>query len=284
MIVEALELAGRLDGLGPTGAGLRLLVGTRRARARRRLPGDRVARRATRTRDAIAWAREHLPEVAVRRLARRPAARAAPTARSTSSFAISIWSHFGERAALRWLDEMHRLLAPGGHLVLTTHGPQSIAYYGQIGAAPAAPARADPQRALPARLLVRARVRRGRRPRRQAPRVGNRVPDAGVAAAPRDRQVGRRALRGRPQHRQPGRDRAAPSHLYHYRAVSTNESRTVQVKRRLGRVKRATARGLHAAADRVEQLGRPKPAPAPGAHSPSGPEFRAGRRARPRRR
>jgi ubiquinone/menaquinone biosynthesis C-methylase UbiE len=46
--------------------------------------------------------------------------------------------------------------------------------------------------------------------------------------------------------------------------VSTNESRTVQVRRRLGRAKRATARGLRIAADRLERVGRrPVPAPAP---------------------
>jgi SAM-dependent methyltransferase len=44
-------------------------------------------------------------------------------------FAISIWSHYGERAAREWLAEMHRVIKPGGHLLLTFHGLQSIAYY-----------------------------------------------------------------------------------------------------------------------------------------------------------
>jgi SAM-dependent methyltransferase len=44
-------------------------------------------------------------------------------------YAISIWSHFAPELGLRWFDEMHRLLRPGGHLVMTTHGFQSIAYY-----------------------------------------------------------------------------------------------------------------------------------------------------------
>ena len=35
---------------------------------------------------------------------------------------------FGESAALDWLAEMRRVLRPGGRLVLTTHGPHSIAY------------------------------------------------------------------------------------------------------------------------------------------------------------
>jgi SAM-dependent methyltransferase len=45
------------------------------------------------------------------------------------AFAISIWSHFAPELGLRWLEEMHRLLHPGGHLVLTTHGLTSVAHY-----------------------------------------------------------------------------------------------------------------------------------------------------------
>jgi SAM-dependent methyltransferase len=48
-------------------------------------------------------------------------------------YAISIWSHFDPRLGLRWFDEMHRLLSPGGHLVITTHGLTSIPYYAQLG-------------------------------------------------------------------------------------------------------------------------------------------------------
>ena len=45
------------------------------------------------------------------------------------AYAISIWSHFGPELGLRWFDEMHRIIRPGGHLVLTTHGLQSVAFY-----------------------------------------------------------------------------------------------------------------------------------------------------------
>jgi hypothetical protein len=51
-------------------------------------------------------------------------------------YAISIWSHFGESAARAWLDEMRRIVTPGGHLVITVHGPQSIAFYGITGTRP----------------------------------------------------------------------------------------------------------------------------------------------------
>jgi len=40
----------------------------------------------------------------------------------TVAYAISIWSHFAAGPALAWLDELHRILEPGGALVLTTHG------------------------------------------------------------------------------------------------------------------------------------------------------------------
>jgi SAM-dependent methyltransferase len=44
-------------------------------------------------------------------------------------YAISIWSHFAPKLGLRWFEEMHRMLRPGGHLVCTTHGLTSVAYY-----------------------------------------------------------------------------------------------------------------------------------------------------------
>jgi SAM-dependent methyltransferase len=44
------------------------------------------------------------------------------------AFAISIWSHFSQRAAIAWLNEMHRVLRPAAPLVITTHGYESIAH------------------------------------------------------------------------------------------------------------------------------------------------------------
>jgi O-antigen biosynthesis protein len=51
-------------------------------------------------------------------------------------FAISIWSHFAEPAAVRWLEEMQRIVRPGGHLVLTTHGYQTLAFYDEHASLP----------------------------------------------------------------------------------------------------------------------------------------------------
>jgi SAM-dependent methyltransferase len=45
------------------------------------------------------------------------------------AYAISIWSHFAPQLGLRWFDEMHRLIRPGGYLVCTTHGLTSVALY-----------------------------------------------------------------------------------------------------------------------------------------------------------
>jgi SAM-dependent methyltransferase len=81
---------------------------------------------------AIAWAHEHLPGIDFRVSPQDP-----PLPYDDGAFdfvcAISIWSHYGEDAAVAWLEEMRRIILPGGRLILTTHGLQSIAHYGQTG-------------------------------------------------------------------------------------------------------------------------------------------------------
>jgi SAM-dependent methyltransferase len=81
---------------------------------------------------AIAWAREHILGVSFAVSPTDPPLDL-PAGRLDLAYAISIWSHFAEDAARRWLDEMHRLLAPGGLLVMTVHGLQSVAYYAATG-------------------------------------------------------------------------------------------------------------------------------------------------------
>jgi SAM-dependent methyltransferase len=81
---------------------------------------------------AIAWAQQHLPPVEFFASPQEP-----PLPVDAGSldlvYAISIWSHFAPDLGLRWFDEMHRVIRQGGHLVLTTHGLQSVAYYASQG-------------------------------------------------------------------------------------------------------------------------------------------------------
>jgi SAM-dependent methyltransferase len=76
---------------------------------------------------AIAWATENLPGVDFFVSDDAP-----PLALGDASldlvYAISIWSHFEPALGLQWFEEMHRLIAPGGHLVCTTHGITSVAF------------------------------------------------------------------------------------------------------------------------------------------------------------
>ena len=44
-------------------------------------------------------------------------------------FAVSVWSHFREGAALAWFAEMARVIRPGGELIFSTHGPRSVYFY-----------------------------------------------------------------------------------------------------------------------------------------------------------
>ncbi len=93
---------------------------------------------------SIAWAQENLPGIAFDVSPVEP-----PLPYGDASFdfvfAISIWSHFSAGAALRWLDEMRRLIRPGGRLVLTTHGRQTVAHYRRYGVPTASRRHAPPE-------------------------------------------------------------------------------------------------------------------------------------------
>jgi SAM-dependent methyltransferase len=71
--------------------------------------------------NAVEWSRENLPfaHFEVNRL--EP-----PLAFAAASFdlvyALSVFTHFTEELQLAWRDELRRVLHPGGHLLLTTHG------------------------------------------------------------------------------------------------------------------------------------------------------------------
>lgn len=68
---------------------------------------------------AIAWAAAHLPGTwAVSPLA---PPLDLPDASLDAVVALSIWTHFAARPAELWLEEMARVVRPGGALLLTTH-------------------------------------------------------------------------------------------------------------------------------------------------------------------
>jgi SAM-dependent methyltransferase len=77
---------------------------------------------------AVAWAREHLVGIDFFVSSQEP-----PLPFDDDSldlvYAISIWSHFAPALGLRWFKEMHRVIRRGGHLVFTTHGLTSIAFF-----------------------------------------------------------------------------------------------------------------------------------------------------------
>lgn len=79
---------------------------------------------------AIAWAGQHLKPI---EFFVSPQAPPLPIAQGGVGlvYAISVWSHFAPELALRWFDEMHRVIRPGGLLIITTHGFQSVSYYAQ---------------------------------------------------------------------------------------------------------------------------------------------------------
>ena len=77
---------------------------------------------------AIDWASQNLPGIEFFRSPDEPPLYLEDRSLDVA-FAISIWSHFEPQLGLRWFEEMRRLIRPGGHLVLTTHGATSIDYY-----------------------------------------------------------------------------------------------------------------------------------------------------------
>jgi SAM-dependent methyltransferase len=80
-------------------------------------------------REAIEWAQAHVPGVKFFVSHTLPPLPFDDGALQLA-FAISVWSHFNAASALLWLEEMHRVIAPGGHLLLTTHGLNSCVWFG----------------------------------------------------------------------------------------------------------------------------------------------------------
>ncbi|MEW4568168.1 class I SAM-dependent methyltransferase [Tautonia sp. JC769] len=97
--------------------------------------------------ESIAWASEHLPAIDFQVSPQWPPLPYAAR-QFDGVYAISIWSHFSERAAMAWFDEMARIVSPGGVLMFTTHGAATLNYSLRTGWRPP-----DAVRAIAADLL-----------------------------------------------------------------------------------------------------------------------------------
>ena len=78
---------------------------------------------------AITWARDHFSSVVDFRQSQQNPPLPYENNMFRAVYAISIWSHFGKQAAQKWLAEVHRILAPGGFLIWSTHGPGAVRYF-----------------------------------------------------------------------------------------------------------------------------------------------------------
>lgn len=81
---------------------------------------------------AVEWAQTHLPLATFSKSENDPPL-PYPDGHFDAAFGVSIWSHYSERLALKWYDEMRRVIKPGGLLISTTHGPESVAFYADQG-------------------------------------------------------------------------------------------------------------------------------------------------------
>jgi SAM-dependent methyltransferase len=80
--------------------------------------------------EAIEWAKENLPGIDFFNSLQIP-----PLPYDDNQFsmvfAISIWSHFSEKAAIAWFKEINRIIEPGGLLIFSTHGLNSLQFHYQ---------------------------------------------------------------------------------------------------------------------------------------------------------
>jgi SAM-dependent methyltransferase len=142
MFVDAVTKAG--ESIGP---GDRLLdFGASSGRVIRNLAAyypDAVCEACDPRRETIEWAAANIPTVKFYASSVMPPL-PVPAHAYKAVYAVSVWSHFSENAALKWFAEMRRVIAPGGLLVFTTHGYASVAHRQK---------KADPDKAELALLL-----------------------------------------------------------------------------------------------------------------------------------
>jgi SAM-dependent methyltransferase len=78
--------------------------------------------------EAIEWMRESVPGISVEVTPPMPPMSYADRS-FDAVFASSVWSHYSAAGALTWLSELHRILRPGGHALITTHGLQACVWF-----------------------------------------------------------------------------------------------------------------------------------------------------------
>jgi SAM-dependent methyltransferase len=75
--------------------------------------------------ETVQWAQQKLPHLHFASMDQKP-----PLSYVNETFAgiyaLSIWSHYSEEAALVWFEEMGRILKKGGRLWFSTHGYQAL--------------------------------------------------------------------------------------------------------------------------------------------------------------
>lgn len=75
----------------------------------------------------IEWAQDNFPEIAFHVNERKPPIGFFGDEIFDGVYAKSVWSHFSERASVAWMQEMHRILKPGGFLMFTVPGYHRLA-------------------------------------------------------------------------------------------------------------------------------------------------------------
>ena len=75
--------------------------------------------------ELAAWCAQHLPSVRIGTNRLEPPT-SYPAARFDLIYALSVFTHLPETAQMAWMNEFHRILRPGGFLLLSLHGAHYI--------------------------------------------------------------------------------------------------------------------------------------------------------------
>jgi len=81
---------------------------------------------------SIDWAQETFPEINFFCSNEEPPLNNFSDSSLAGAYAISVWSHFSKPLALRWFEEMARIIKTNGFLIFTTHGFRSVKHCTKI--------------------------------------------------------------------------------------------------------------------------------------------------------